>query len=277
MATKLGNGGHSQESYDESTGRYIESNSSSSSENGEKKFYNNCIKGAVLSSDDIKNKVGRMNVSKTLDALRKASKARKEENYNAPFKKKDREWSLSEDIISVNPNHNTASKYNNNCQRCAPTFVARFCWGLDVEANDVFFSRNRAETVRENQINPWSLDSLYSVYDGANPVYHFGRSGKAYRNQSWQELDDFMSNMPDKAVVQVSVEGHTFCVLRRGGRNYCIEPQAPEYYKGKDFTSALDEADKHHRARYTIDSYCRVDNLKPSRRFWDVCHNREEK
>ena len=285
MPEKLGNGGHSQEAYDPNTGRYVKENTISNQSNNKQ---SNFIKGNPEPSflgktrniDEAKEKIKNLSpeiFKNVLSALRKSKEARKQENYNAPFNKKDRDWSLLEDIISVNPKNGDYSqgiKYTHNCQRCVPTFVARFCWGLDVEANSV---EKSSDSKRNDYINPYRIDNVYSVYENANPIYHLERKGPRYRQQSWSELDNYMNNLPEKAVVQVLVEGHTFCVLRTNGRNYCIEPQVPSYYKDKDIFQAMDDVDKSHRSRFTICGYCRVDDLKPSRRFWDVCHNREER
>ncbi len=289
MPEKLGNGGNGPENYDPETGRYVKEGEATGSNSGtigsqtisdniKKITEKNNAQGSERDLAAIQEKIKNMDLKKVLEAVTKTRELKKSENYDAPFNKKNREWALSEDILAVNPNHNKYTNridYTHNCQRCAPTFVARMAWGLDVEVNTV--EDKSKGYARADYINPWSLNTLYSVYEGAKPVFHYGRHGNGpQRKESWDELDNFMSDMPDGAIVQVSVEGHTFPVYRKNGRNYCVEPQAPEYYQGKDINEAMNEVDKGHRSKYTIDSYCRVDNLKPSRRFWDVCHNREE-
>lgn len=258
MPTKLGNGGNSQENYDPVTGKYVSGDKVGSIDKTQ------LILGLNLS------KVNMANMSKLNEKIVQKKKEQQSETYNMDsFKKKDREWKPIEDMQSVNPNHHTGRwEWENNCQRCSPTYVARRAWGLDVEARPCF-NDDVVGYSRASALNPWSYDTVFSVYEGAQKV--MCPSG---RNESWAFLDSEMDKMPNGAICQVVVMGHTFVVERIDGRNVAIEPQAPERYYA---TGDIYGADSDHRGRYTVQFFARVDNLKPSRRFWGVCKNREDK
>lgn len=283
MPVKNGKGGHGQENYDPETGKYVNSKNYESTKNDnsvignfnntageEKKDKPTGGAGGTGAKLIIKNK------KKFAEVVKKRQELfnKKDDSYiTKDINRKDREWKFNEDVAAVNPRYNEYGKgFNINCQRCAPTFVARFCWGLDVTAQNAV--RDYNDYWRESNVNPYQLQTVYSVYENAQPVFHPGREGDAYRKQSWDELDNYMNGLPDKAVVQVTVEGHTFVVVRKNGKNICVEPQCPSYYTGRSEEESDNSVNESHRRRYTIDSYCRVDNLKPSRRFWDVCVNR---
>lgn len=156
-----------------------------------------------------------------------------------------------ENLKAVNPNYELDEAWQNNCQRCVPTFEMRER-GYDVTAL------------------PWGGeedDLQYYPYDVWESPDVISTSGDGL-----QDIRDTMMSWEDGSRAQVVLQwkpeltggsggGHTFIAERQGDAVRFLDPQTGESDASYYFESAKPGSV----------SFCRTDNLMPSKRILDCC------
>ena len=147
----------------------------------------------------------------------------------------DRKISLStadEDIKAVNPNWKKLKGYDDNCQRCVPTYVLRRR-GYNVEA---------LPTGQNEEIDNLLKRNPYMIWRKAgSPVTPISTRGSKYFGKP--EIEKFMKKLPDGAMCEIRCvwedgnSGHVFIAEKRNGKVRYIDPQTGEnnvsHYFGK--------------------------------------------
>lgn len=171
MPKKLGNGGHSQETYDPNTGKYVE-------DGNENKYYDN-------PQEDIKITFGATEWDDTWDFIFEEEEEKEEDKVEEVsntdddafaqrhnIKKIQGSHSIMQDLAVVNPNYSTGErKWKENCACCAIGYEMRRR-GLDVEAEETNMARKIIQTFNlslsswKSCRNEYNLDFSIGKYNG---------------------------------------------------------------------------------------------------------------
>lgn len=165
------------------------------------------------------------------------------------FNRKARLSGFEDDLANTNPNYSTKEyKWQNNCQRCVPTYELRRR-GYNVTAKPQPYMNINDDFI---STHPWS------VWD--NPTLR-RFSGKT-------DIEKAMAAMEDGARVQVSMKyakkgGHTFVAEKRGDEILFVDPQTGS-------TDCRHLFEKMSTSRWQ-NYFWRIDNLKPSNLISECC------
>ena len=178
MPKKLGNGGHSQETYDPNTGKYVE-------DGKENKYYDN-------PQEDIKTVLGATEWDDAWDFIfeeedEKQEEDKVEEVLNADddafaqkhnVKKIQGSHSIMQDLAVINPNYSTGEKkWKYNCACCTISYEMRRR-GLDVEAEEANMAREIIQ-IFNHSVPSWkSYRNEYNIDFFVEKCYH-SKCGKS--------------------------------------------------------------------------------------------------
>lgn len=135
----------------------------------------------------------------------------------------DRKISLSsmdEDLKAVNPNWKKLDGYDDNCQRCVPTYVLRRR-GFDVEALPTGQNEGIDNLLKQNPHIVWQK--------AGSPVIPRSTRGSKYFGKP--EIEKYMKDLPDGAMCEIRCEwkdedyGHVFIAEKQNGKVRYIDPQ----------------------------------------------------
>ncbi|WP_428840682.1 toxin glutamine deamidase domain-containing protein [Collinsella intestinalis] len=161
------------------------------------------------------------------------------------------------DLDAVNPHFREGVEYQENCQRCVPTYELRRR-GYDVDAMPAATS-------------PGTEDLCYAPYSAwCDPDV------RATSGTGMEDIDAQMKEWGDGARAQVVVKwkgvdyGHTFVAERMDGQTRFYDPQDPSqdarfYFMDQDGTPLVEAGNT---------TFCRIDTLKPSSSIFSACHSR---
>lgn len=143
------------------------------------------------------------------------------------FDRKARKYTSSEDLTATNPNYSKGreSGYQDNCQRCVPTYLLR-TQGYDVVANPSNFGNN--ESIEYVIHRAGHLKYVKS--DGTHPRVEFTRQSTTFGKA---EIERYMESLEDGAMLEVSCAwkrggGHVFVAEKRDGIVHYVDPQTGE-------------------------------------------------
>ena len=162
------------------------------------------------------------------------------------------------DIEYVNPNFDAGEAWQENCQRCVPTYELRRR-GYDVEALPL----PDATDLHDLQYEPFGAWVDPDV--------------RRATGTGLEDIESAMGEWGDGARAQVVVKwngedaGHTFVAEQEDGRTLFVDPQDPSvdaraYFGLKNGKPLIEEGSV---------SFCRTDTLQPSSRIFDACKGRE--
>ena len=147
----------------------------------------------------------------------------------------DRKISLStadEDIKAVNPNWKKLKGYDDNCQRCVPTYVLRRR-GYNVEALPTGQNEEIDNLLKRNPHMIWRK--------AGSPVMPISTRGSKYFGKP--EIEKFMKKLPDGAMCEVKCtwkdgkSAHVFIAEKKNGKVRYIDPQTGSSDVSKYFSS----------------------------------------
>ena len=143
------------------------------------------------------------------------------------FDRKARRYTFSEDLTATNPNYSKGkeSGYQDNCQRCVPTYLLR-TQGYNVIANPTNFGHDDNIEFMLHRAG----FKKYVKSDGTHPQVQFARRSSTYGRT---EIEEYMSSLPDGAMLEVSCAwkkggAHVFVAEKRDGIVHYIDPQSGE-------------------------------------------------
>ena len=154
--------------------------------------------------------------------------------------------SFKESLDATNPNFEFGDEWQDNCQRCVPTYEMR-ARGYDVTAQPC---------------TDWDDYLSYHPYDVWENPDVIGTSGSGL-----SDIQSAMNNWGDGARAQICVQweygdgGHTFMAEQRNGKTYFFDPQ----------TGDTDVSWYFNEVHPGSTSFCRIDQLMPSKRILDCC------
>ena len=170
---------------------------------------------------------------------------------NLPFKRQTHFSTSDENIVATNPNYNLSRAYQQNCQRCVPTYEMRMR-GYDVVAKPVY------DLATDDFANShWS-----DVFKNAIIEENLPGTGKEY-------IINQMLNWDDGARAEVYVEyingadryAHVFVAENRNGIVYFLDPQTGEL----DVEYYFDEVEK------GLTKFFRIDDLEINEKYIAEC------
>ena len=138
----------------------------------------------------------------------------------------DRKISLSsieEDLKAVNPNWKKLDGYDDNCQRCVPTYVLRKR-GYDVEALPTGQNKEIDDLLSHNPHIIWEKSG--------SPVIPRSTRGSRYFGKP--EIEKFMKDLPDGAMCEIRCSwkdkegGHVFIAEKSDNKVRYIDPQTDD-------------------------------------------------
>lgn len=136
------------------------------------------------------------------------------------FNRKAQLSTADEDLKAVNPNYGRISGYDDNCQRCVPTYVLRK-QGYDVEA---------LPTGQNETIDNLLKHNPYIIWQKAgSPVIPKSTRGSSYFGKP--EIEKYMKDLPDGAMCEIQCQwakenyGHVFIAEKVAGEIRYIDPQ----------------------------------------------------
>ena len=139
------------------------------------------------------------------------------------FSRKAQLSTADEDLKAVNPKYGTESGYDDNCQRCVPTYVLRRM-GYNVEA---------LPTGQNHAMDRFLMDNPSAVWKkNGSPVIPKSTRGSQYYGKP--EIEAFMKQLPDGAMCEVRCawasqpDGHVFIAEKTKGVIRYIDPQTGE-------------------------------------------------
>ena len=143
------------------------------------------------------------------------------------FDRKTRKYTFSEDLTLTNPNYSRGreSGYQDNCQRCVPTYLLR-TQGYDVVANPSNFGHD--ESIEYVIHRAGHLKYVNS--DGTHPRVEFTRGSATFGKA---EIEEYMDSLNNGAMLEVSCAwknggAHVFVAEKRDGIVRYIDPQTGE-------------------------------------------------
>lgn len=154
--------------------------------------------------------------------------------------------SIPADLSAVNPNFSSGREWQDNCQRCVPTYEMRRR-GFDVTA------QSTAGHTRDLHYYP------FDVWQNADVL--------PCRGSGLEDIKTMMAGWGEGARAQVTVcwkntnLGHTFIAEQVGGKTIFVDPQSNKINIESDFSHV-----KHGQTRV-----CRIDTLQPSTRIHECC------
>lgn len=154
----------------------------------------------------------------TYDAKRGIIKAKGYPNDH--FDRKIKLLTADEDLKAVNPKFGQAKGYDDNCQRCVPTYVLRRN-GFDVVALPTGVNTAMDRYLMDNPSAVWKKNG--------NPVIPKTTRGSKYYGKP--EIESFMKQLPDGAMCEVrcawafQTGGHVFIAEKVNGKIRYIDPQ----------------------------------------------------
>lgn len=135
----------------------------------------------------------------------------------------DRKANLSttdEDLKAVNPNWKELKGYDDNCQRCVPTYVLRR-QGYDVEALPTGLNEEIDNLLKQNPHIIWERAGNSVIPRSTRGSKYFGKP----------EIEKYMKDLPDGAMCEIRCEwkdrdyGHVFIAEKQNGKVRYIDPQ----------------------------------------------------
>ena len=172
-----------------------------------------------------------------------------------PFKRQAYFSTSDENIVATNPNYNLGVAYQQNCQRCVPTYEMRMR-GYDVVARPV---HNLATDDFAN--NHWK-----DVFENVLIEENLSGSGKDY-------IIERMLDWGDGARAEVFVEWesgnifHVFVAENRNGIVHFLDPQ----------TGELDVEYYFENIKYGETKFFRIDNLEVNEKYIIKCCEERKK
>ena len=132
-----------------------------------------------------------------------------------PFKRQSHFSTSDENVRATNPNYSLGIAYQQNCQRCVPTYEMRMR-GYDVVARPTF----------DLDTDSFAKDYWDKIFDGATIEENLPGSGKEYvinRMLNWG-----VGARGEVYVVWRSGEAHVFVAENRNGVIHFLDPQTGE-------------------------------------------------
>lgn len=178
------------------------------------------------------------------------------------FKKMDTPISIDDALKRVNPNFAKGFEWQNNCQRCCPTYEA-IRRGYDVIAKPVE-AKNKAELLTD-KFTDYYKNNFALMFNDAEILTSKGFG----KNDIIKSMKDWGNDARCEICVvwKKDWSAHVFMAEQVGGKTLFLDPQSNRVYD----ESIFDEVVK------TYTKYFRVDNLDFNDNIIDCCLNRKEK
>ena len=167
------------------------------------------------------------------------------------FDRKIRVTEFTEDLVKTNPNYETKEyKWQNNCQRCVPTYEMRRR-GLKVTAKPIP-TKVENDNLAKNYTLAWKNQERVWCMQG----------------NGLQQIKAQMAAWGDGSRAEVSVawtkdEGHVFVAEQRDGTTVFLDPQSGDTDCSRYFNKALKG----------MTNILRIDNNSPSDLILECCEN----
>ena len=169
---------------------------------------------------------------------------------------------LEKALKQTNPNYGKGFGWENNCQRCCPTYEA-IRRGYDVIAKPTP-AKNKTE-LNSDKFSDYNKNGFAMMYKNADVINAKG-VGKNEIKKSMKEWGDG-SRCEICVVWKDNGGGHVFMAEQVDGKVLFLDPQSNKVYD----ESVFDKAKK------TYTKYFRVDDLDFNDNIIDCCLNRKEK
>lgn len=174
------------------------------------------------------------------------------------FDRKSHLNSQDEDLLQCNPNYVAVRNgaYENNCQRCVPTYALRRR-GFNVEALPVGENPEIDKILSQNPHFVWGNN-------GISPKIHSTINSKYFGKP---EIENFMKNSPDGTIVQIRCiwntgnMGHTFVAEKINGKTHYMDPQTGNNNVAHYFKSM----------KKNQTTFWRIDNAAPNDDYIKYC------
>ena len=133
---------------------------------------------------------------------------------------------------AVNPNWKKLNGYDDNCQRCVPTYVLRR-QGYDVEALPTGLNEENDNLLKQNPHIIWERAGSLVIPRSTRGSKYFGKP----------EIEKYMKDLPDGAMCEVkctwkdSKSAHVFIAEKKNGKVRYIDPQTGSSDVSKYFSS----------------------------------------
>lgn len=178
------------------------------------------------------------------------------------FKTMETPLPLEKALKQTNPNYGKGFGWENNCQRCCPTYEA-IRRGYDVIAKPTP-AKNKTE-LNSDKFSDYNKNGFAMMYKNADVINAKG-VGKNEIKKSMKEWGDG-SRCEICVVWKDNGGGHVFMAEQVDGKVLFLDPQSNKVYD----ESVFDKAKK------TYTKYFRVDDLDFNDNIIDCCLNRKEK
>ena len=136
------------------------------------------------------------------------------------FDRKAQLSTVDEDLKAVNPKFGSEDGYDDNCQRCVPTYVLRRM-GYNVEALPTGINPAIDRLLMDNPAAVWKKNGSQIIPKSTRGSKYYGKP----------EIEAFMKNLPDGAMCEVRCvwasrpDGHVFIAEKVNGKVRYIDPQ----------------------------------------------------
>ena len=180
-----------------------------------------------------------------------------QDNFNRNFQRS----TIGENLKAVNPNWKKLDGYDNNCQRCVPTYVLRRR-GYDVEALPAGENKEIDNLIKYNPHIIWKKTGSPVIPKSTRGSLYFGKP----------EIEKFMKDLPDGAMCEIYCEwkdkdyAHVFIAEKHNKKVLYIDPQTGNTDVSHYFNKMVEDST----------TYWRIDNADIDENLIKYCCKNKE-
>lgn len=177
------------------------------------------------------------------------------------FKKMDTPLSVEDALKQVNPNFSKGFEWQNNCQRCCPTYEA-IRRGYDVVAKPT--TAKSATEILTDKFTNYDKNAFALMFKNADVITAkgFGKNDIVEAMKSWGD-----GSRCEICVVWKDYSAHVFIAEQVNGKTLFLDPQSNRVYDESIFK----------QTKMNMTKYFRIDNLDFNDNIIECCLNRKEK